>query len=370
MEINLKINFPSNINQKETNQMPKTLKITYCIDFNNNDNINDNNNLNSKNIILNLQNKDNNIEIKQEKDKNDNLKNNAPNIIEINNSINNQNNNPINLSHNNENNKEKNETNYPINNANKNEKINYKNDINEFGEPNEIKPKNENTPKINNISNSRDQSQAKRSYDKRSNNNVRFRGRGGTYRGKYREMRENRENKDIRENNNFNTMENDNIMIPNDAKEELFVTGIREWMSENDIKEIFSKYGEVEWVKNLKDKVTGINKGAGFVKFKEKKSAFFAMMDAQNIVGKGKNLKIRYNMKNKEHKININKDNGIKKDENEKDKEISSIYSFDKKSEKSKESFKKINEGDNVSHYSSYKERSRDKDINKQNDDW
>ena len=356
MEINLKINFPSNINPQELNQIPKTLKISYCIDFNNNKN-NDNSNL-SNNIILNLQkngNKDQ--EISQEKDNKNILKDRKDDKKETNNNKD-VNNNPINNIKYSQNNEEENKKKDLLNDDNKENKID---DNKELGELNDNNTKNEANQKNNITPISRGNSlnsnyQSKRSYDSRPNNlNPRGRGRG-IWRGK------NQENI----NNNFSTIQNSNIMMPNDAKDELFVTGVREWMSENDIKETFSKYGEVESVKNLKDRITGINKGAGFVKFKEKKSAFFAMMDAENIICKGKNLKIRYNNKVKENQTKINTTNNEKKDEeNIIDKKLHSDDSLDKKDDK------KENEEDNVSHYSNYRERSRDKNIKKFfDDDW
>ena len=360
MEINLKINFPSNINPQKSNQIPKTLKITYYIDFNNNEN-NDNKSSNlSNNIILNLQNNDNNEqEINQEKDNEDNkniLKDRKDDKKETNNN-NDVNNNPINNIKYNQNNEEENKKNDLLNDDNKDNKTDENKELGELNDntsKNEVNQKNNITPiSIGNSLNSNFQS--KRSNDNRLNNfNHRGRGRG-IWRGK------NQENI----NNNFSSIQNSNIMIPNDAKDELFVTGIREWMSENDVKETFSKYGEVESVKNLKDRITGINKGVGFIKFKEKKSAFFAMMDAENIICKGKHLKIRYNNKVKENQTKINTTNNEKKDEeNIIDKNFHSKDSLDKKDDK-----KGNEDEDNVSHYSNYRERSRDKNINKFFDD-
>jgi RNA recognition motif-containing protein len=57
---------------------------------------------------------------------------------------------------------------------------------------------------------------------------------------------------------------------------ELHITGLDHSLNEEDIKEVFSKYGEVERVRLL-TKPTGESKGAGFVSFKKKEEAKAAL---------------------------------------------------------------------------------------------
>ena len=103
------------------------------------------------------------------------------------------------------------------------------------------------------------------------------------------------------QNNTFN--QNDDIEIPEDAFEELFVIGINFDANEDDLKETFSKYGEINSCKILKDKVTQKSKGLGFVKFNDKKSAVQAMNDADNLICKGRNVRVKYsNNRNAEPK--------------------------------------------------------------------
>ena len=79
--------------------------------------------------------------------------------------------------------------------------------------------------------------------------------------------------------------------------------GINYESIEDDLKDTFSKYGEISSCKILKDKETGKSRGIGFVKFGDKKSAVKAMNDADNLICKGRNLRIRYaNNKNGEIK--------------------------------------------------------------------
>ena len=175
-----------------------------------------------------------------------------------------------------------------------------------------------------------------------------------------------------------NKNEDNNISMPSDVNEELFVTGIREWMTEQNLRDTFEKYGEVDSVKALKMRHTDKNKGTGFIRFKEKKSAFKAMMDARNIYCKGKSLKIKYNKKDsreKTSKYNDRKENGSKKsfrESSQKNSKKSSLKSWGKKyDQRNNEDSKKgkNKDDDDVSHYSNYKERSREKD-NKDIDDW
>ena len=117
------------------------------------------------------------------------------------------------------------------------------------------------------------------------------RGRGRGERGRGGRGGRGRENNNL---SNFNNMQENDINIPDDAYEELFVKGISYASSEDDLKETFLKYGEIDSTKILKDKENGKSKGVGFVKFIDKKSAVLAMNDADNLVCQGRNLRVRY----------------------------------------------------------------------------
>ena len=85
----------------------------------------------------------------------------------------------------------------------------------------------------------------------------------------------------------YNDKQNNRNNLPSDANEELFITDVLDFMSERDVKETFEKYREFVLVKLIKDKVARKNKGVVFVKYKEAKSSFFAMLNAYKIKCKG-----------------------------------------------------------------------------------
>ena len=117
-----------------------------------------------------------------------------------------------------------------------------------------------------------------------SSNGERGRGRGRGFRGNRGRGRNFNDNERNNEKNNINNSEGDN----------LFVKGIHFEASEDDLKEVFSKYGEVTSCKILKDKETKKSKGVGFVNFADKQSAICALNDADNLVCKGRNLQVRF----------------------------------------------------------------------------
>ena len=106
-------------------------------------------------------------------------------------------------------------------------------------------------------------------------------------------------------NNNYQSYnhQNKNEEIPKEVVEDLFVTGINDEISENDLLKTFSVYGEVVYSKIIKNNITQKVKGIAFVKFRERKSAFYAMNDIGKIFCKGYPLKIRYNIKSKGNKF-------------------------------------------------------------------
>ena len=134
-------------------------------------------------------------------------------------------------------------------------------------------------------------------WGRNDENKGNFENRGrGKERGKGRD--------ENRKNSNFDIPkdESDNIEIPDDAYEELFVMGISYNSDEEELKKTFSKYGEVIYCKILKNKETNQSRGIGFVKFNDKKGAVKSMNDADNLICDGRNLRIRYS-NNKEGEI-------------------------------------------------------------------
>ena len=139
-----------------------------------------------------------------------------------------------------------------------------------------------------------------------SSNGERGRGRGRGFRGNRGRGRNFNDNERNNEKNNSN----------NSGEDNLFVKGIHFDASEEDLKEIFSKYGEVTSCKILKDKETKKSKGVGFVNFADKQSALCALNDADNLVCKGRNLQVRFandkegEFKGKKGGFNPKEDNG------------------------------------------------------------
>ena len=139
-----------------------------------------------------------------------------------------------------------------------------------------------------------------------SNGDNRGRGRGrgrGGFRGNRGRGRNFNDNCDRK---NSNDKDGDN----------LFVRGINFDATEDDLRETFSKYGEVTSCKILKDKETNKSKGIGFVNFADKKSAICALDDADNLTCKGRNLQVRFandkegEFKGKKGSFNHRDDNG------------------------------------------------------------
>ena len=94
--------------------------------------------------------------------------------------------------------------------------------------------------------------------------------------------------------NNESHFSSNNVEIPDNASQNLFVKGINYEATEDDLKETFEKYGEVTSCKILKDKETKKSKGIGFVNYADKKSAVCALNDADNLICKGRNLQVRF----------------------------------------------------------------------------
>ncbi len=63
-------------------------------------------------------------------------------------------------------------------------------------------------------------------------------------------------------------------------------------LQEDDLKQIFGKYGEVTSVKLITDKFTGKGKGFGFVEMTEEKEATTAINELDGTEINGRNIKV------------------------------------------------------------------------------
>ena len=108
-----------------------------------------------------------------------------------------------------------------------------------------------------------------------------------------------------------NSSKNENLEnLPSNVYEELFVRNLSYSTSEQSLAEFFMKYGDVEVAQIVKDKKTQKSRGFGFVKFYEKKAAYLAMKDSENLMLDDRKLQIRYsNDKTKENKSSQNTQN-------------------------------------------------------------
>lgn len=87
--------------------------------------------------------------------------------------------------------------------------------------------------------------------------------------------------------------------LSGDVNEDIYVMGIKDNISEEDLKALFSKYGEIADIKIFKDRFTKQYKGSGIIKFKNKLSSFKAINDGNDVVCKGCPLKLRYSRRSK-----------------------------------------------------------------------
>ena len=165
-------------------------------------------------------------------------------------------------------------------------------------------------------------------------------------------------------NDNWNNdYKDNNNEIPEDVFEELFIRGINYKSEENDLRNTFSKYGEIVRCKILKDKETNKSIGIGFVKFKEKYQAYNAMKDKENIECHGRKLKIKYsNERNKENN-NGDRNNNI---HNNKNKIFENKRNNNFINNKNK---KENNDDDGWNEKTKERERSREKEINNEDID-
>ena len=83
-----------------------------------------------------------------------------------------------------------------------------------------------------------------------------------------------------------------------EVTEDIYIVGIKEDITEEDLKNTFLCYGDVVDCKIFRDKFTQKIKGSGIVKFKEKASAYNAVNDAKEIFCKDHPLKLRFSKRN------------------------------------------------------------------------
>lgn len=75
-------------------------------------------------------------------------------------------------------------------------------------------------------------------------------------------------------------------------KSNLFVGNFSWSLWENDMRKLFSPYGEIEEVKLIIDRMTGRSKGFGFVKFVNEEDAARAMEELNDKEVDGREIKI------------------------------------------------------------------------------
>lgn len=75
---------------------------------------------------------------------------------------------------------------------------------------------------------------------------------------------------------------------PNSVQYKMFVGGLAKWITEEDLTEYFSKYGEVKKAKILKERNSGNSKGFGFVFFKFKEGLTSSLKFPKKHVIKGR----------------------------------------------------------------------------------
>ncbi len=72
----------------------------------------------------------------------------------------------------------------------------------------------------------------------------------------------------------------------------IYVGNLSYDLQEDELKQIFSKYGEVTSVKLITDKFTGRGKGFGFVEMTDEKGATTAINELDGTEVKGRDIKV------------------------------------------------------------------------------
>ncbi len=72
----------------------------------------------------------------------------------------------------------------------------------------------------------------------------------------------------------------------------IYVGNISRESSENDVRSAFEEYGEVESIKLIKDKFTGVSKGFGFVEMPNKEQAESAIKNLDGLRLNGRAINV------------------------------------------------------------------------------
>jgi len=80
----------------------------------------------------------------------------------------------------------------------------------------------------------------------------------------------------------------------------LFIGGLSWNLDWQEVKDVFKEYGEVTFVKVIKDRETGRSKGFGFVEFENKEDAISAKEAMDGAELDGRNIKVDYAEEKKE----------------------------------------------------------------------
>jgi len=369
MELDFKINLPKT---QLTN--PKPLKLSFILDFNNVDNkmtytisqnkagqINPINNqeLEQRNeiIYLNKDNINNNNSINMTNiysESNDNMNELDKKDFD----------NKILFTNNNNNNNEKQKNDNSMRDISKSLKLNK--DL-EAGEVIDIVNRNQKEKKNINITrenNNMSRRNINNNNNYNRNNSRRTFERGNNQFGKYEKLflKDNDKDKDKEKFNYKKQIEN--IQIPENASDELFVSGLSENTNKFDFRKLFYKYGKVVFYRIIKDKKTQKNKGIGFIKFEDVKSAVYAMNCKDEIICDGKKLNIKFNNR---HSINNNNNSEEKFKRNLLEKNLSKINESINLSNNSVNN-ERVDEEDSWgvgSNYNNDLERSRNSSLNR-----
>mgnify|MGYP000187382864 CR=1 FL=1 len=79
-----------------------------------------------------------------------------------------------------------------------------------------------------------------------------------------------------------------------DPCQELYIGNIEYHTKPHELRKLFEKYGEIEYLKIIRDPKTKRSKGYGFVKFTHKNDASRAVADKAALVFRGRELKLAF----------------------------------------------------------------------------
>lgn len=79
-----------------------------------------------------------------------------------------------------------------------------------------------------------------------------------------------------------------------DSCQELYIGNIEYHTKQHELRKVFEEYGEVEYLKIIRDPRTKRSKGYGFVKFVNQRDAAKILNNQQSIVFRGRELKVAF----------------------------------------------------------------------------